>query len=130
MLCLCFSFYSRPCLVSIMTTFSPKGLFYGFTALSGEIKSSPLCWSQIDNDLSGLVSTLTGLPGGIDFIAVDILTAACISIGTDAMWSTRLQSFSRHWLADLTKIAVPPLPIPVRASLSVFEPFCMASMYS
>jgi len=97
-----------------MTTFMPKGLFYGFSAFTNELQTSALCWSQVDNDLAGLVSTVEGLKGGIDFIAIDILTAACIGIGTDAMWKTRLQAFTRQWIADLTRIAVPPLPIPVR----------------
>jgi len=97
-----------------MSTFMPKGLFYGFSAFTNELQSSALCWSQVDNDLASLVSTIEGLKGGIDFIAIDILTAACVTIGTDAMWKTRLQAFTRRWVADLTRIAVPPLPIPVR----------------
>ena len=97
-----------------MATFMPKGLFYGFSAFTNELQSSALCWSQVDNDLASLVSTIEGLKGGIDFIAIDILTASCVAIGTDAMWKTRLQAFTRRWIADLTKIAVPPLPIPVR----------------
>jgi len=106
--------------LAIMTTFMPKGLFYGFSAFTSELQSSALCWSQVDNDLASLVSTIEGLHdrrSGIDFIAIDILTAACVSIGTDAMWKTRLQAFTRRWVADLTKIAVPPLPIPVRLFL-------------
>jgi len=102
-----------------MTTFMPKGLFYGFSAFSNELQTSALCWSQVDNDLASLVSTIEGqevLTSGINFIAIDILTAACVGIGTDAMWKTRLQAFTRRWIADLTKISVPPLPIPVRLS--------------
>jgi len=102
----------------------PRGLFYGFSAFSGELRDSSLCWSQVDNDLASLVSTIEGIKGGIDFIAIDILTSACVAIGTDAMWETRLQAFTRRWIADLTRIAVPPLPIPVRFLLFLLV-YCM-----
>ena len=114
----CFHYYSVPNV--IVMAFMPKGLFYGVIAFPGEVQASALCWSQIDNDLSSLVPTIEGLPGNIDFIAIDILTAACVAIAEDAMWSTRLQAFTRRWITDLTKVAVPPLPIQVIVYMAVY----------